>query len=52
MQFYLEVEGIGMWQLVLTRYTPPNKVKTTSQKEEKKNNSMAMESILEGLTNH
>ena len=29
--------------------TPPNKVKKTTQKEAKKNNSMAMEAILEGL---
>ena len=50
MQFYLEEEGISMWKSVLTGYTPLNKVKTTSQKEEKKNNSMAMETILEGLT--
>ena len=52
MQFYLEAEGIGIWQSVLTRYTPPNKVKTTTQNEENKNNSLAMETILEGLTNH
>ena len=41
-----------MWQSVLTGYTPPKKVKTIAQKEEKKNNSMAMETILEGLTDH
>ena len=51
MQVYLEVEGIDVWQSVLTGYTPPKKVKTTIQKEEMKNTSMAMESILEGLTN-
>ena len=33
-----------------SRYTPPKKVKTTAQKEAKKNNSMPMESVLEGLT--
>ena len=49
MQAYLEAEGIDVWQSVLTEYTPPKKVKTTAQKEAKKNNSMAMESILEGL---
>ena len=52
MQFYLEVEGIGIWQSVLTGYTPPKKVKTTTQKEAKKNNSMAMESILTGLIDY
>ena len=49
MQFYLEAEGIGIWKLVVTRYTPPNKVKTTAYKEAKKNNSMDMEAILEGV---
>ena len=49
MKVYLEEEAIGMWQSVLTGYTPPKKLKTTAQKEAKKNNSMAMETILEGL---
>ena len=48
-QVYLEVEGIDVWKSVLTGYTPPNKVKTTTQKEEKKSNYMAMEAILEDL---
>ena len=39
-----------MWQSVLTRYTPPKKLKTKTHKEANKNNSMAMEVILEGLT--
>ena len=52
MQFYLEAEGNGMRQLVLTRYTPPKKVKTTTQMEAKKNNSLAMETILEGVRDH
>ena len=49
MQFYLEAEGINMWQSVITGYAPLNKVKTTTQKEEKKSNYMAMEAILEDL---
>ena len=52
MQFYLEAEGICMWQSILTGYTSQQKVKTTAHKEAKKNNSLAMETILEGLTNH
>ena len=52
MQFYLEVEAIGMWQLVLIGYTLPKKVKTTAQKEAKKNNSLAIGTIHEGLKNH
>ena len=50
MQVYLEVEGIDVWQSILTGYTPPKKVKTTAQNEAKKNNSTTMEAILEGLT--
>ena len=50
MQVYLEVEGVDVWKLVLIGYNPPNKVKTTTHKEANKNNSMAMEVILEGLT--
>jgi len=50
MQGYLEAEGSGVWQSVLTGYDHPKKVKTTAQKEARKNNSMAMESILEGLS--
>ena len=46
MQFYLEAEGIGMWKSILTGYTPPNKVKTTAQKEAKKNNSLSTETSL------
>ena len=41
-----------MWQSFLTRYTAPNKVKKIAQKEAKKNNSMEIETILEGLTYH
>ena len=47
MQAYLE--AIGVWKSVVTGYTAPKKVKTSAQKEAKKNNSMAMEAILEGL---
>ena len=52
MQFYLEAKGIGVGQSILIGHTPPKNVKTTAQKEAKKNNSMAMEAILEGLTDH
>ena len=49
MKAYLE--AIGVWKSVVIGYTPPKKEKTTAQKEENKNNSMAMEAIFEGLTN-
>ena len=41
--------AIGVWKSVVTGYTTPKKMKTSAQKEAKKNNSMAMEAILEGL---
>ena len=41
--------GCGLWLFVVTGCTPPKKLKTTSQKEEKKNNLMALEIILDGL---
>ena len=47
MQAYLE--AIGVWKSVVTGYTAPKKVKTSAQKATKKNNSMSMEAILEGL---
>ena len=50
MHAYIEEEGISVWKTFVTRYIPPKKVKTSAQKEAKKNNSMAMEAILEGLT--
>ena len=30
------LEAIGVWKSVITGYTPPKKVKTSAQKEEKK----------------
>ena len=35
MEFYLEAEGIGIWKSVLTGYTPPKKVKTTTHKKKR-----------------
>ena len=40
MKAYLE--EIGVWKSLVTRYTPPKRVKKTTQKEAKKNNYMAM----------
>ena len=40
-----------MWKSITTGYTAPKKVKTMTQKDARKNNSMALETIMEGLTN-
>ena len=49
MSVYLQSLGCGVWNVVISDYILPKRVRTTSQKESKKNNSMAMEAILDGL---
>ena len=49
MSLYLQSLGCGVWNVVISGYILPKKVRTTSQKESKKNNSRAMEAILDGL---
>ena len=50
MEMTLRAAGIEIWKLVVTRYIAPKQVKTITQKDARKNNSMATELILEGLT--
>jgi len=50
METTLRAAGIDVWKSVTIGYTAPKKVKTMTQKDARKNNSMAMELILEGLT--
>ena len=50
MEITLRAAGIDVWKSVTTGYTSPKKVNTMTQKDARKNNSMAMELILEGLT--
>ena len=49
MRVYLHSLGCGVWNAVISDYIPPKIIRTTSQKELKKNNSKAMEVILDGL---
>ena len=44
---YLKEVQLDVWNSVITNYTPPNKLRTTSHKDARKNNSMAMETILD-----
>ena len=39
----------GVWNAVISDYIPPKRIRTTSQKESKKNNSKPMEVMLDGL---
>ena len=50
MRVALMTAGADVWNSVITGYSPPKKEKTIAQKEAKKNNSMAMETILKGMT--
>ena len=49
MRVYLHSLGYGVWNLVISDCIPPKRIRTTSQKESKKNNSSEMEVILDGL---
>ena len=49
MRVYLQSLGYGVWNLVIYDYTPPKRIRTTSQKESKKNKSREMEAILDAL---
>ena len=50
MEMTLRAAGKEIWNSVITEYIAPKHVKTMTQKDAKKNNSMATELILEGLT--
>ena len=50
MRTALMAAGADVWNSVITGYSPPKKARTIAQKEAKKNNSMAMETILKGMT--
>ena len=50
MQVTLKATRLNVWKSITTGYTTPKKVKTMTQKDARKNNSMVMETIMEGLT--
>ena len=50
MEMTLRTAGTEIWNSVVNGYIAPKHVKTITQKDTKKNNSMATELILEGLT--
>ena len=47
---YLQSLGFEVWNSVISDYIPLKRVRTTSQKGSKKNNSRAMEAILDALS--
>ena len=49
MESHMKALGHDLWNSVLTYYSPPNRVRNPTQKKAKKSNSMAMNTILEGL---
>jgi hypothetical protein len=50
MKVFLQAHGFDVWKSVVTGYTTSKKpLKTTAKKELKRNNKIAMDSILDGL---
>ena len=49
MRVYLQSLGYHVWNVVISDYIPPKRVRTTSQKESMKNNLGEIEAILDGL---
>ena len=50
MKTYLKALGEDVWFSVASRYNDLKKPKTAAQKEEKRNNKLAIYTILDGLT--
>jgi hypothetical protein len=49
MESHLKALGLKVWNSMITDYFPPNRVRTPAQNKAKKINSMAMNTILDGL---
>ena len=49
MKIYLKALGHDVWNSMIIDFFPPNRIRTPTQKKSKKSNSMAMDSILDGL---
>jgi hypothetical protein len=50
METYLKALGADVWFSVASRYNALKKPKTAAQKEGKRNNKLAIDTILDGLT--
>jgi hypothetical protein len=50
METYLKYLGEDVWFSVASGYNALNEPKVASQKEEKRNNKLAIDTILDGLT--
>ena len=51
MKIYLKELGPDVWNSMIIDYFPPRRIRTPAQKKSKKSNSMAMDTILDGLPN-
>jgi hypothetical protein len=49
MEIHMKALGHDVWNLVITDYFPPSRVRPPSQNKAKKSNSVAMNTILDGL---
>jgi hypothetical protein len=51
MRVFLQAQGFDIWNSVVSGYTAPKKpLKNATKKELKRNNKMAMDAILDGLS--
>ena len=50
MESYLKELEPGVWNVVITDSIPPKRIRTPSQKKNKKNNANAIEAILDGIS--
>jgi hypothetical protein len=51
MRVFLQAQGFDIWNSVVSGYTAPKKpLKTATKKELKRNNKIAMDAILDGLS--
>jgi hypothetical protein len=50
MKVFLQAQGYDVWHSVVTGYISSKKPKTATKKELKRNNKIAMDFILEGLS--
>ena len=50
MRVTLMAAGADVWDSIITGYSPPKRARTIAQKNAKMNKSVAMETVLKGLT--
>ena len=52
MESYLKELEPSVWNAVITDYIPPKRIRSPSQNKSKKNNTYAIEAILDGISQY